>query len=107
MRSLYAGVISSFFPFPPVALILKVMQKIKNDQAQGILIAPHSLSQPWYPLWSNMIIGEPIIFYPNDELLLSICRTVRHPLVSNMRLVAGMLSGRLTEDNDLMTKRST
>ena len=61
-----------FFEFPPVALILRTIQKIKNDQAQGILVAPHWPSQPWFPLWSAMALGEPVIFKPNENLLLSV-----------------------------------
>ena len=83
-----------FFAFPPVTLILRTLQKIKNDQAQGIVVAPCWPSQPWYPLWSAMLVEEPIKFLPNELLLLSPCRTMQHPLASKMHLMAGLLSGR-------------
>ncbi|XP_066600551.1 uncharacterized protein [Prorops nasuta] len=93
-----------FFAFPPMALILKCLQKIKNDQAEGILIAPVWPSQPWYPLWSTMIVGEPIFFQPDNNLLLSPCRTIQHPLASKLRLMAGLLSGMLIKGKDLKTE---
>ena len=94
-----------FFAFPPVALILKTIQKIKNDRAQGILIVPFWPSQPWYPLWNTMLVEEPIIFPPNNNLLLSPCRTIQHPLASRMQLMAGTLSGSLTADKVLKTEQ--
>lgn len=89
-----------FFAFPPIALILRTLQKIRNDQAQGIVIVPYWSSQAWFPLWNSMLIGEPIVFQPDDNLLLSACRSVKHPLASKMRLMAGLLSGRVTKIKD-------
>ena len=83
-----------FFAFPPFSMILRVLRKIKNDLAQGIVVAPYWPSQPWYPLWADMLLGHPIYFEPNYDLLISPCRDVRHPLASKMWLMAGMLSGR-------------
>lgn len=95
-----------FFAFPPVALILKCLQKIKNDQAQGILIAPLWPSQPWYPLWNTMLVGEPIIFPTHNNLLLSPCRKIQHPLASKMQLMVGILSGKPIRNKGLKMEQS-
>lgn len=83
-----------FYAFPPFNLLLRVINKIWSDQACGIVVAPVWTTQPWYPLWEKLLVDPPIVFEPNDNLLLSPCRRVRHPLASNLRLMAGKLSGK-------------
>ena len=85
-----------FFAFPPFSLILRVLRKIRNDNAQGIVIAPYWPSQPWFPLWLELLQGTPIFFKPNKNLLLSPCRDTSHPLAAKMWMMAGILSERPT-----------
>lgn len=40
----------SFYAFPPFSLILRVLQKMIRDKAEGILVVPRWCSQPWYHL---------------------------------------------------------
>lgn len=82
----------SFYGFPPFSIITKVLQKIIRDKAEGILIVPYWRSQPWYPLWSKLIISEKIFFGPDQDLLFSPFRT-HHPLHADLILVAAKLSG--------------
>ncbi|KAJ8914161.1 hypothetical protein NQ315_016240 [Exocentrus adspersus] len=49
-----------FYAFPPFSLILRVLQKIINDKAEGILIEPLWQAQPWYPLFNKLIIKGPL-----------------------------------------------
>lgn len=77
--------------------MLKVLQKIKNDGACGILVVPNWPSQPWYPVFMSMLTDKPEIFSASPDLLLSLCRSVKHPLASHLSLVAGKLYGLLTE----------
>lgn len=83
-----------FYAFPPFCLILKVLQKIINDNASGILIVPNWTTQPWYPLFKSLLTKEPIHLKPNKSLLLSFDRTP-HPLWKSISLVVGHLSGKL------------
>lgn len=82
-----------FYAFPPFSIILKVLQKIKNDQAVGVLVVPYWTTQPWFPLFSSMLIKEPIIFHPNKTLISSNFRE-HHPLHETLTLVAGLLSAK-------------
>ena len=70
-------------------------RKIKNDKAEGIVVAPYWPSQPWYPLCSEMLLRSPIYFSPDNNLLLSPNRYVPHPLASKLWMMAGILSMRL------------
>lgn len=83
----------NFYAFPPFSIILKVLKKIKQDKATGILVVPFWPTQPWYPVFKSMLIREPLIFDPNINHLLSSDRTP-HPLWKNLTLVAGKLSGK-------------
>lgn len=82
-----------FYAFPPFSMILKALQKIRNDGACGILVVPNWPSQPWYPVFMAMLMDKPEIFSPSPDLLLSPCRSVIHPLASHLSLVAGKVCG--------------
>lgn len=82
-----------FYAFPPFALLSRVLQKIKREKAVGIVVAPLWPSQPWYPLFTSMIISQKITLKPRSNLLLSPSRDP-HPLHKSLTLVAAILSGR-------------
>ena len=84
-----------FYAFPPFAMILKALSKIKKEGAEGIIVVPFWKNQAWFPLFKSLIIGETIIFEPNDHMLLSSCRTKTHPHARKLRLIAARVSGRL------------
>lgn len=83
-----------FYAFPPFALILRVLRKIINDEATGVLVVPAWFSQPWYPLFTSCLIEPTITFHPSNSLLVSPCREKIHPLSSHLSLVVGKLSGK-------------
>lgn len=65
----------NFYAFPPFILILKTLVKIKVDKACGIVVVPDWPNQPWYPLFTSLLISRPIKFKPNPNLLLSPSRS--------------------------------
>lgn len=81
-----------FYAFPPFSLILKCLQKIRNDKAVGIVVFPVWPSQPWYPELQSMITSEILILNPNKYLLHSYFRAF-HPLHKKLTLGAAVLSG--------------
>lgn len=83
-----------FYAFPPFSMILKTLQKICCDKAEGIVVVPYWTTQPWYPLFKSLLIKQPIIFQPDKKLLLSPFR-LPHPLHPKLTLVAGQLSAKL------------
>ena len=82
-----------FYAFPPFSVILRMLHKIKNESAQGIVEVPSWPAQPWYPLYKSLLVCNPIIFRPQKDLLFSFNRDP-HPLWKNLSLEAGILSGR-------------
>lgn len=81
-----------FYAFPPFSLICKVLQKIISDKACGILVVPQWPAQPWYPLWSKLIVSKTLTLRPSRHLLLSPFRNC-HPRHASLTLVAARLSG--------------
>ena len=47
-----------FYCFPPFSCILRVIKKVIQDQARGILVLPDWPTQPWYPML-NTILEHP------------------------------------------------
>lgn len=81
-----------FYAFPPFSLILRILQKIIEDKAEGILVVPLWPAQAWFPLFNSLLIEEPLYFPPSRDSLLSANR-IPHPLWPSLTLVAGVLSG--------------
>lgn len=84
-----------FYAFPPFSMILKCLQKIQQDKAEGIVVVPDWPSQAWYPLFMSLLRSELVCLSPNPKLLLSPFRTP-HPLHQSLTLIAGMLSAKFT-----------
>lgn len=84
-----------FYAFPPFALILKTLNKIIIDKAEGVLVVPYWQTQPWFPLFRKLACNSFITFLPDIKLLKSPSR-LPHPLHRSLRLVAAKLSGKNT-----------
>ncbi|CAD6227235.1 GSCOCG00006046001-RA-CDS, partial [Cotesia congregata] len=76
------------------------LRKIIIDRAEGVMIVPEWSTQPWYPLFNSLLIEPPLILEPNDNLLISPCRSKKHPLASNLSLLVGKLSWRALSGGD-------
>lgn len=80
-----------FYAFPPFSLVNRVIRKIINDRAKGIIVVPKWPMQPWYPEFERLTVGNRIEFLPDHNLLLSSLRKP-HPLCQHLTLVAAQLS---------------
>lgn len=81
-----------FYAFPPFSLILKTLVKIKQDNAEGIVVVPNWPNQTWFPLFKKLAYPGYIIFEPDTYLLSSIDRT-SHPQNQHLSLIAARVSG--------------
>ena len=77
----------SFYAFPPFCLIAKCLQKIKCDDATGLLVVPNWPTQPWFPLLKGMIIGEPMFIARRPNLLAQPITNEPHPLNNQLDLL--------------------
>ncbi|OXA45296.1 putative enzymatic polyprotein [Folsomia candida] len=51
----------NFYAFPPFSMILRVLRKIKTDQATGLVVVTHWECQPWFPLFKSMLISPSFV----------------------------------------------
>lgn len=82
-----------FYAFPPFILVSRVLEKIKAEGAEGIVVVPQWPAQPWFPLFLSLLESEGLIFKPQINTLLLPDREP-HPLWKSLTLVAGKLSGK-------------
>lgn len=81
-----------FYAFPPFNLVLKCLVKIKKEKESGIIVVPDWPIQPWYPLFRELLVEEPLKLGPNNNLLLSLCRSRIDPQAKTLCLMAGRVS---------------
>ena len=94
-----------FYCFPPFACIPKILQKIKFDNATGLLVVPQWPNQPWFSMFHDMTIAKPLILSSRKDLLvLPMHHQEVHPLHATLKLMACLVSGRRMEDNSLMLR---
>ncbi|KYN11264.1 hypothetical protein ALC57_16592 [Trachymyrmex cornetzi] len=85
----------NFYAFPPFISIPKVLRKIVDERATGVLLVPWLPSQLWFPLFVRLLFSESLILPPSHSLLSS---PVRKPYQerTNLSLAAERLSGDLS-----------
>ena len=82
-----------FYAFPPFSLIKRVLQKVEQDQSQGIIIVPMWNTQVWFPRLLHLLIDFPVTFPKGPRtLLLPLNREKAHPLHKKLTLLACKLS---------------
>lgn len=81
-----------FYAFPPFCLLPRVINKILEEKAEGIVVAPLWMAQPWYPLYLNLCKSKVITFH-SKNLLWCPYENRTHSLSSRLTLMAAVLSG--------------
>ena len=59
-----------FYAFPPFSIIGKVLAKIKQDEARGILIVPLWSTQPWFPIAMSLIASQFVLLKAKRDLFI-------------------------------------
>lgn len=90
---------STIYAFPPFSIIDRVLQKIKQDRAEGILIVPCWETQLWFPVLMRMCVAPPIKI-PNSSKTLKLPNRLSaiHSLHNKLHLLACHVSGNYTRD---------
>lgn len=93
------------YVFPPFSMLLKTLQKIQEDQAQALLIAPLWRTQVWFPKIAHMLIKQPVLL-PQDKFVLQLPhnRALPHPLWPKLKLMACLLSGKDSSNRKYQTE---
>ena len=86
------------YAFPPFALIGKCLQKVRNERASLLLIAPTWSAQPWYPVLLDLLVGHPLLLPRRADLLRDPFNRL-HPL-KDLQLAAWRISGDSTQTKE-------
>lgn len=83
------------YVFPPFSLIAQVLQKIRHEGAEVLLIVPLWTTQPWFSPLLEMLIESPALL-PQKQKLLKLPHQPekRHPLEQQLKLIICRLSGK-------------
>ena len=57
------------YAFSSIAIISRVLSKISQDEAEGIIVVPYWPNQVWYPVMLKMLISIPILLNSRKSLL--------------------------------------
>ena len=73
----------NFYAFPPFALISRVLQKVEQDQSQGIIIVQLWATQVWLPRLLHMLIDYQITLPKGQKKLSTRNLPYWHAIVYN------------------------
>ena len=83
-----------FWAFPPFPLIARVLTKIVEDKATGIVMVPYWPTKPWFSKLCRLIIGTPVTFLlESNTLFLPGRNQEQHGLVGTTTMVAATCCG--------------
>ena len=93
-----------FYAFPPFAVISKVISKIENEQAEGILVVPIFTTQIWFPRVMRLLIDYPLLLPDSNKSLFFPYRMKKHPVLPTTKLMACHVSGTLSKGLDFQKR---
>lgn len=85
------------YAFPPISLLPRVLQKIKQESCKIILVAPLWPRQAWFPQLLDLLIRPPIVLPKRPDLLSQPVTKILHPDPDSLHLCAWMLSNLASE----------
>ncbi|CAG2188300.1 unnamed protein product [Mytilus edulis] len=94
--------------FPPFSLLSRCIFKIREDGARGVVIAPFWQTQTWFPRLMQLLTDNPIVL-PKNKKILNLPHDPQsvHPLHKKMKLIACLVSGVASENEDFLKKQPT
>ena len=94
------------YMFPPFSVIPRCLQKLLQDQAEGILIAPLWPQQVWFPKLLRALVQPPAILQHTANILSLAHSDAVHPLSHNLKLIACRVSGDITRCKAFLMEQS-
>lgn len=101
------GSINCFYAFPPFSLLGRCVQKVRQDMAKGIIVAPLWPTQPWFTRLMEILVDVPIIILKRKGLLTLPHLKVIHPLEQKLKLIVCKVSGKTSDVEDFLKNLPT
>jgi Reverse transcriptase (RNA-dependent DNA polymerase) len=90
----------AFYAFPPFCLVARMLRKLINDRAEGLVVVPYWPTQVWFPIFQSLAQTNIIIMEPSDSLLKSYFISSPHPLAKTLKISAAILSAKHSSAED-------
>ena len=89
-----------FYAFPPISVILRVLAKVKQDSAEGIIVVPLWPTQVWYPVMLKMLVSTTILLNSRKSLLvIPQTSNLVHPMWKKISMLVVHLSDSFQKEN--------
>ena len=90
-----------FYCFPPFSCILRILQKLEQEERQGVLVVRDWPTQAWYPILMKMLKAPPVHLRPRRSLLhLPSAPQVQHPLLHKLKFMVCLVSRSFIRSRD-------
>ena len=81
------------YAFPPFTLLPRILDKIAQDEADLLLVAPFWPQRPWFPRLLRLLVGLPKMFPVQKDLVVQPMSLIPHHKVESLHLSLWPLSG--------------
>ena len=81
------------YAFPPLSLLPRILEKIAQDRADLLLVAPYWPQRPWFPRLLRLLVGFPKTLPVQKDLVVQPLSQFPHPRVESLHLSLWPLSG--------------
>ena len=95
------------YAFPPFSLLNRVLNKLRRDQADGLVIAPYWTTASWFPVLVDMLTSPPVLLPQGSRVLRLPHNNAVHPLHRQLQLMACNLSGKPSKQKEFVDRCST
>ena len=92
----------SVYIFPPFSLIKCCLQKVQQEEATVVIIAPLWPAQGWFPILLNLLIDFPILLLSPPPLFFPWDPNRCHPLQEQMKLFTVKISGDIFKQHNFI-----
>ena len=83
----------TFYAFPPFCIISRVLEKVKREGANGVIVVPDWPSQTWFYALQELIVGQPILVTEQETMLYLPQKREEVHRLKKLRLIICHVSG--------------
>ena len=101
------NLVNTVYLFPPFSLLGRCVQKIREEKAMGIVVAPFWKTQPWFASLMELLVDVPVLLPNKTNLLRLPSQQDQHPMIHKMRMMACKVSGNSFDNKAFLYKQPT
>lgn len=95
------------YMFPPFSLISHTLQKLGQEEAEGVIVVPAWTTQCWFPKLLQMLTSPPVYIPASKTLLEMPFQTGAHVLWRKLNLMICRISGKTYKPKEFLRRLPT